>query len=69
MSKLITITAHSIALLRAKTEFGKLVGQVELPDGLFQIRLDDEVYEKLMKVNSDPDTAIEIACTQPSGWA
>jgi hypothetical protein len=55
----IKISAENRARLKAKAiypwkETGKL-----LPDGRYEIEVDDEVMERLQAISPDPDVAIE----------
>ena len=61
MSNRLVITKRSFKLLEAVSMTGEMkMGFRELPDGLVEIELDDQVFEALMDVNSDPDAAIRI---------
>lgn len=67
----IIISAASRALLEAAVRPGArmLPARRELPDGRFEIEVDEDVHAALLLVDPDPDAAIRVMFTTGVGHA
>jgi hypothetical protein len=57
----ITINAATLQRLDAHSISGRTVGARKLPDGRYQIDLEDDVVAAMQRIDPDPDRAIGIA--------